>query len=660
MKKIIVFIIALTLLGIVVNAQITNPEALELIETFIPHELNNRSQRAGGDGLQQAVFDENLAPFYHGVASGDPLSDRVIIWTRITPDSDEEVIGKYFICTDTAMLNLVTQGEFMTNADKDYTVKIDVEGLSPATTYYYMFEVDGVFSLRGRTRTTPVGDCEHLRFGVVSCSNYQSGYFNGYAKLNEYNDLDAILHLGDYIYEYGTDGYGGFNEERPHEPANEIITLTDYRSRYSFYRLDEDLRRLHQQFPFINIWDDHETANDAYVDGAQNHDEATEGSWEDRKAAARKAYFEWIPIRGTEDDKIYRHIQYGNLLDLVMLDTRMEGRDAQLEELDPEILYSEDRTILGEEQKAWFLDKLTTSEATWKVVSNQVIFTPFIFGVLSVYKSFFNDVWEAYPIERNNISQFLVDNNVENLVVLTGDFHCSLAADIKTAEVDMVNNDEIVGEDRVGVEFMVPSVTSPNFDEILGVESFANNVAALALDINAHISMFDVVNHGYFILDITQEKAQADWYFLDTLYIKEANQTLAYSFYTNSGESTLQVAPNAATPKAEQMIPAPLGTWLPNYETNNNAIEKNVLMLAIHPNPVSDFFALNFALNKTEKINVSIFDLQGRLVKNIVENEPINAGLYDLIVDASAFASGNYILKIEAGKQVVSRKLIVK
>lgn len=660
MKKIILLLVFLTILGTILNAQITNPEAIKLVESLVPHELHNRSERAGSNGLLQDVFDESLAPFYHGVASGDPLSDRVIIWTRITPDSDAEITGNYYVCKDTAMLNLVTQGEFATNAEKDYTVKIDVTGLEPATTYYYMFEVDDVFSLRGRTRTAPADDAEHLRFGVVSCSNYQSGYFNVYNDLSKFNDLDAILHLGDYIYEYGPQGYGGFAEERPHEPANEIISLEDYRARYSFYRLDEDLRRLQQQFPFINIWDDHETANDAYVDGAQNHDPETEGSWEERKSNARKAFFEWIPIRGTVDDKIYRKINYGNLVDLIMLDTRLEGRDEQLVNLDPEILYSEDRTILGDEQEAWFLDNLENSEAKWKIVGNQVIFTPFVFGPLTIYKGFFNDVWEAYPIERNNLTQYFADNDFKNIVVLTGDFHCTLAANVPTSEVDYETNDEVIGDTNVAVEFMVPSVTSPNFDEILGVESVANNVANLALDTNPHISLFDLINHGYFILDITNEKAQADWYYLDTLYIKDYSSELAHSYYTLENESLLQLSETAASPKAEQMNPAPLQPLNPGFAANDNAIDKNVLMLAIHPNPVKDFFSVNFALNKSEVVTIEIFDINGKKVKQIIGEQIVQPGLYDLQVDASDFAKGNYLIQISTENQKVSRKIIIQ
>ncbi len=644
-----------------INAQITNQKVIDFFEEIMPHELSNRAERGNGSEIQEAVFDETLAPFYHGVASGDPLNDKVIIWTRITPENDGEIIGKYFVCRDTAMLDLVTQGEFLTNSDKDYTVKIDIENLEPATTYYYMFEVDGVYSLRGRTRTAPVGDSDHLRFGIVSCSNYQAGYFNVYNKLSQYNDLDAILHLGDYIYEYGSTGYGGFNEERPHEPENEILTLTDYRSRYSFYRLDKDLRGLHQQFPFINIWDDHETANDAYVDGAQNHDEVTEGNWEERKAAARQAYFEWIPIRGTQDDKIYRYIDYGNLLDLVMLDTRMEGRDEQLEEIDPDILYSEERTILGEEQKEWFLNKLTESEAQWKVVSNQVIFSPFALGSLSSFKQFFNDVWEAYPIERNNITQYFADNDIENIVVLTGDFHCSMAANVPLADVDYETNDAIILDgDYVAVEFMVPSVTSANFDEALGSPIIAENISNLALIENPHIEMFDLVNHGYYILDVTPEKAQADWYFIDSLYINEATEVLAHSFYTNAGENELQTSETASEPKTEQMLQAPLTPFVENYPANNELVNKDLLMLAIHPNPVTDFFSVNFALNSPQNVSIALYDIQGKLVKNIKVNETLNAGLFDLVVDASSITSGHYLLQISTEKQTVSRKIIVQ
>jgi alkaline phosphatase D len=235
----------------------------------------------------RSLPDEELFPFYHGVASGDPLEDRVIIWTRVTPvEAKDNVEVAWRMATDTGMVNIVAEGVFDTNLGRDFTVKVDVENLNPGTWYYYDFMALDNYSLRGRTRTLPSGDVDHLRFAVASCSNYEHGYFNAYKHIAFRNDLQAVLHLGDYQYEYQVGGYSAFIEGRQNEPANETITLEDYRIRHSHYKLDEDLRAAHQQYPWFTVWDDHEFANNAWVGGAENHD-AGEGLWSDRKALLR-------------------------------------------------------------------------------------------------------------------------------------------------------------------------------------------------------------------------------------------------------------------------------------------------------------------------------------------------------------------------------------
>ena len=245
---------------------------------------------------QSLDFDPDYKPFYHGVASGDPLADRVIIWTRVTPETSPmaPVDVHWQVATDSGMTHVVQSGVFTTDAERDYTVKVDVTDLAPYTTYYYHFSALNATSITGRTRTAPTADeADRLRFAVVSCSNYQAGYFSAYRKIAERADLDAVIHLGDYIYEYsasGEDFYGNedLRQNRSHLPDKEIVTLDDYRTRYSQYRLDPDLRAVHQQHPFIAVWDDHESTNDSYEDGAQNHQSETEGPWEERKSESKQ------------------------------------------------------------------------------------------------------------------------------------------------------------------------------------------------------------------------------------------------------------------------------------------------------------------------------------------------------------------------------------
>ncbi|MCZ8217716.1 MAG: alkaline phosphatase D family protein, partial [Cyclobacteriaceae bacterium] len=279
-------------------------------------------------------------PFYHGVASGDPLYDRVIIWTRVTPeDSLEQVLVKWEIAEDPAFASVYKTDSVTTTPARDYTVKVDVDGLKPGRFYYYRFKALGTTSMTGRTKTAAV-QTDSVALAVVSCSNWEFGYFNAYQKIAE-RELDAVVHLGDYIYEYPVGGYGDTTIGRKHLPVHEIVTLQDYRTRYSQYHLDKGLQNARQQHPFITIWDDHEVANNVFKEGAQNHQD-NEGEFAARKAAATQAYYEWLPIR--EGKSHYRSFSFGNIADLIMLDERLEGRTKPVDSLSDPTYKSETQT----------------------------------------------------------------------------------------------------------------------------------------------------------------------------------------------------------------------------------------------------------------------------------------------------------------------------
>ncbi|MEM8799467.1 MAG: alkaline phosphatase D family protein [Pseudomonadota bacterium] len=279
--------------------------------------------------------------FPQGVASGDPLPDRVILWTRFLPDVTEqklpqEVAVAWQIASDEGFSNIISSGTASANADRDYTVKVDATGLTAGTRYLYRFMVGDQISPVGQTRTAPEGAVDRLSLAVVSCSNLPYGYFNAYADIAQRADIDLVVHLGDYLYEYGRGGYSrDVIEEKGRVvfPEGEMITLDDYRLRYATYRNDPDLQAVHARHPFIVVWDDHEITNDSWTDGAQNHDDS-EGDFAVRRAAAARAYREWMPIRdvpGTPNDQIYRSFDWGNLVSLIMLDTRIIGRNEQLD-----------------------------------------------------------------------------------------------------------------------------------------------------------------------------------------------------------------------------------------------------------------------------------------------------------------------------------------
>lgn len=649
--------------------------------------------RGSGD-----FFNPDWAPFYHGVASGDPLADRVIIWTRVTPEQMEQQVVEvdWIMATDPELTNEVATGTVMTGPDLDYTVKVDVEGLSSGTTYYYGFSALGKTSLTGKTKTTPVaGNIQHFKFGVVSCSNYQAGYFNAYARLAERTDLDAILHLGDYIYEYADQVYGSGAvwQDRPVEPSGEIISLMDYRSRYSTYRLDTNLVRLHQQYPFIVIWDDHEAANDSYSTGAENHDPLTEGSWSDRKAHARKAYFEWMPIRNNATQKVYRSIRYGDLMELILLDTRLEGREAQLHDITDQRLYDPERTILGQEQKSWLLDRLANSTAQWKIIGQQVIFSEFNVGwaaglVNLTYEeaeSAFLDIWDGYPAERSEIIQYLDEQAINDVVILTGDFHSSFAFDVSDPPVE-VDLQEVEGQGRqpfytpapnyepstgIGskaVEFATPSITSANFDENSNIVAanllqgqinkelkISNGTISLG-NPNPHMKYVDLIRHGYFILDVKPDSVQANWYYTPILEVS-LQQEFGGAYYTRRGENRLQPGTVQSAPKMIQDIPAPLDP--PKRTTPIREMSKpdELLILSVFPNPVRTVSHLHYALNKAVDLQIDLYANNGKRIRTLL-SERMPAGLFSLQTDMSDLPAGTYFYQIRGGRELHTIQLV--
>jgi alkaline phosphatase D len=285
-----------------------------------------------------SVQANEAAHFTHGVASGDPLSDKVILWTRVIPGSGNhsEVEAIWQVALDADFTQVVSSGVATSSKTNDYTLKVDASGLPPNGSFFYRFIVAGKSSPIGRTKTLPLGSVDQYKIGVASCSNYPQGYFNAYKHMAE-SDLDLVLHLGDYIYEYADGRYANRvaleQLGRNVQPPNEILSIEDYRMRYGLYRTDPDLMAVHHRHPFICVWDDHELTNNTWKGGAENHNEG-EGDFDQRMRAARQAYHEWLPIRTTSHGgqaAIYRSFQIGDLADLHMLDTRLHGRDRGLE-----------------------------------------------------------------------------------------------------------------------------------------------------------------------------------------------------------------------------------------------------------------------------------------------------------------------------------------
>lgn len=495
--------------------------------------------------------------FTHNVASGEPGTDKVMLWTRYVSDAPAYLAWEMSESEDFA--KLVAEGSTGKAAgpDSDFCVKTWADGLMPGRWYFYRFIApDGTKSPIGRTRTLPEAGVQNFRMAVFSCSNYGFGWFNAYGHAVEANDCDIAVHLGDYIYEYGADNYpnpGQGVAERVLAPATEIVALTDYRLRYATYRADPDCQRLHQVLPMIAVWDDHESANDSYETGAQNHQPDTEGDWQVRKAAAKRAYREWMPV----SDEPYAAYQVGDLATLFRLDTRLEGRDQQLDlgkvlagQKDPlgamEALNrfrdgewaSAERQLLGQAQEAWLAEGLkasTGSGTSWQVLVQQVLIgnlkTPVslvdqIGGSLPDFVSqrlkaaamasqaglpSNMDAWDGYPAARERVFRAALAADA-NLLVLAGDTHNGWAFELAQ------------GGAKVGVELGVCSVSSPGFEAYLSFVKPADLASAL-VSTNAQLQWADTAQRGYMVVELTPARAVTEYRFTGS--VKQRSTKLA-------------------------------------------------------------------------------------------------------------------------------------
>lgn len=512
-------------------------------------------------GLRSGKAVAANVAFDHGVASGDPLSDRVMLWTRISGAEAGEIDVRWTVAADDGMESVISEGVVRTGADRDYTVKVDADGLRSGQSVWYQFEVDGVKSPLGQSKTLPRGAVEAVKFAVVSCANHPYGFFHVYREIAAREDLDAVVHLGDYIYEYGLGEYATEKAEelgRVPVPETETITLDDFRRRHAQYKSDADSMAMHARHPLIAIWDDHEVGNDSWRGGALNH-QPDEGRWESRRDAAVQAYLEWMPIRAKhnrEHTRIFRSFQFGDLLTLVMLDTRLFGRDLQPdvgEEVTAESIAAAmsdpERRVLGRRQESWLRHSLTEAQnTTWQVIGQQVLVTPLrspdleplldtelpsmlppedIERFIAMSKTnppLLLDTWDGYPVARQDFLKDLYEYAL-NPVVLSGDLHTPLAGELVPS-----------GHSKpVAVEFMTGSVTSPGFAEYLP-EKTPGAVRNATLELNRNLSYMDTDHRGWMCLTITHQSCGAEWHLLNSVHEKNYSSILDKRLSVRAGQ----------------------------------------------------------------------------------------------------------------------------
>ena len=550
------------------------PESLRMVTPLplLPPALDRRTFVRGGLAgvgllaLPGAALGAIAKGFTHGVASGEPGADRVLLWTRFA-GSGEGAALRYEVAESLDFAKPISGGDVRAREDRDWCAKAIATGLQPGRWYYYRFVgPGGEISSVGRTRTLPVGKVDRFRMAVFSCSNLGFGWFNAYRHAAEDGAFDAVVHLGDYYYEYQKGEYPGLKQivaDRVLLPENEIVTLADYRARHADYRADPDLQRLFQLQPWIMVWDDHETANDSWKGGAENHQPATEGPWPLREAAALRAYREWLPV----SDETWQAYEIGTLATLFRLETRLTARDEQFDlatiatgsdaEVAAALAKFRDgawrdpaRTLMGGKQEAWLAAGLKASRRAgkpWQVLAQQIVMGSIrlpgnivegmrpdspaevrrriVNGVAASNAGLpFNmDAWDGYPAARDRL---LADARAAdaNLVVLSGDSHNAWANNLTS------------GKTAAGVEFGGHSVTSPGAERSLPWLK-PERLAADTVALNPGLAWCDTAQRGYMAVELTPARSTCEWRFMDTVRQRTTRLAAGHTMAVEAGRN---------------------------------------------------------------------------------------------------------------------------
>lgn len=495
--------------------------------------------------------------FSLGVASGDPVADGVVLWTRLAPEPYEKNGGmgsapvevRWEVAADEQMTQVVQQGTAMAEAEWAHSVHVEVSGLDPARWYFYRFRVGDVESEIGRTKTAPAPGAmtESVRFAFASCQRWDHGFYTAYRDMAE-QDVDLVVHLGDYIYEYRVSGNRLRDGKFGFLALAESNNLDQYRARYALHKTDPHLKEMHRLAPWIVTWDDHEVHNNFF--GGLKWDDPAAAMLLERRNAAYKAYYEHQPLREsakpTNDGLLlYRAVSYGDLLGFTVLDTR-QYRTIQADPCDDEAREANDgycpavmdpeRTLLGAKQKQWLLHSFSQASARWNVLANQVPFSRIDYepGPRKSFGGAENDKWDGYAMERDEVRNAMADASAArgfNPIVITGDVHANYVWDIKR------DWDAPAGESLVGTEFVGTSITSNGDEDLKKDGQFTTRCGNIRG--NTHNHLYD--NHrGYVLCDVTPERWTATYRVMPTVEDPNARGMTLTSFVVENGHPGAQ------------------------------------------------------------------------------------------------------------------------
>ncbi len=562
--------------------------------------------------LPPRIYGDTLhAPFYHGVASGDPLSNSVIIWTRITPAPADfsSIPVNYQLAQDSLFLSIISSGATTTDSSSDWTVKLDIAGLNPNTIYYYRFDDNNSnYSATGRTRTAPSGAVSDLKFAIFSCSSIYSGYFNSYARVAEKADsLDAAIHLGDYIYDF-VDAEEQVRVPSPYPTVPD--NLEEWRDRQEYYLLDPDLRAARAKLPWICMWD--------------NHDQDCGGNTSCSFLGGNKAFIEWLPIRIPDSSNflnIYRKVSFGNLADILVVDALMFRHG--------DTLANGEYNMLGNDQFLWLTQQLQSSTAKWKLVPQQRMMggwytngiAPWLLDIVPNDGPVFdNGSWDGFPGSKEMLFDILRNNNIDNFIALSGDAHVSIAQDLVENPHDSTLYNPETGIGSVGVEFLPTSITRGNMDESgapIGLFTTINNIDRQA---NPQHQFADLFNHGYGILHLKPDSSIAQFWYTPKLEVS-VQDSLGATLIVKDGENH----------------------W--SREVGFSSInESNTGSFTLYPNPAHN--NLYLALNKTllSHLQVEIIDLLGKVVITQTIPPISSDAVYE--INITSLPNGVYCLRL--------------